>query len=43
MTLALNHGMRVPHILHIDNATHSFYMEYIHGLKMKDWLRQHNS
>lgn len=39
----LNHGMFVPHIYRIDNASRSFVMEYVHGLKMKDWLRSNAS
>jgi TP53 regulating kinase-like protein len=43
MALALNHGMAVPHILRVDMPNRSFFMEYIHGLKLKDWLRSNAS
>lgn len=43
MALTLNHGMCVPRIYRIDNSTHSFFMEYVHGLKMKDWLRTNST
>lgn len=40
MTMALNVNIDVPKVLFSDTPNRYFLMEYIHGLKIKDWIRQ---
>lgn len=40
MTMALSVHIDVPKVLFSDTANGYFIMEYIHGLKVKDWIRQ---
>jgi tRNA A-37 threonylcarbamoyl transferase component Bud32 len=39
MTTALNSGIDVPRIYKVDVPNRNIIMEFIEGLKAKDWLR----
>lgn len=39
MATALNADIEVPRIYRVDVQKRSIFMEYIDGVKVKDWLR----